>query len=67
MEAETKWMKIRTVVKNSYLSKKREPNGYTKRSFVSDIHIYINLSTCKPQSGDHVTTQFYNGTETSHV
>ena len=43
MEAETKQIKIKRAMKNNLISKNREPNGYTTRSYLSAIHIYINI------------------------
>ena len=50
----------------SFISKNRQPKGYTARLFHSAIYIYIHISIHKPQSGDRTITQSYNGIATSH-
>ena len=35
-------------MKNSFLSKKIEPNGYTASLSLSEINIYIHISIRKP-------------------
>ena len=59
-EYETKRIISKSVTTKSFIYGIIEPNCYTRRSFLSEIHIYIytyiNLQT---QSGDRVVTQSY--------
>ena len=53
METETKLIKIKSVMNILSLSNNIEAKGYTLRSSLLEIHIYIPISTRKP-SQDNV-------------
>ena len=40
--------KRKKVITKSFLSKIIEPNSYTKKSFLSEIYIYIHISIRNP-------------------
>ena len=60
-----KRVKSKSVMTNEFIFEIKGPNGYTMRSSLPEIHIYIHISIRNPVRRPRENTVVYS-TETSH-